>query len=426
VCSRDRDAIMHNHRPALYAALCLALLAVAHQSAAAQEWTRFRGPNGSGVSPAMHVPAEWDADDVNWRVKLPGVGHSSPVLWGKKIFLTTGDEESGSRTTLCLHADDGRTLWSRTTKSKAHGKHSLNSFASSSPAVDGDRVYLLWTTPEEYAVEALDHAGEPVWRKVIGPYQSGHGSGVSPILHDGMVIIANDHEGDSSLVALDCRTGEIRWRTPRKTKTAYATPCVYQPKGGPAQLIFTSWISGISSIDPADGSVNWELLVFDEKHSETSIGSPIVVGDYVLGTCGYLGYATHTVAVRSDASLPEKAKVVYRVDRGAPLTTTPVAAGGLLFLWDDAGIVTCTSAETGEQHWRNRVGGTYYGSPVVVNGRVYCMSAQGEAVVLAADKEYRLLARNPLGEGSHATPAVAGGVMYLRTFSHLISLGGER
>jgi outer membrane protein assembly factor BamB len=391
----------------------------------AQEWPRFRGPNGAGVSRATSVPVEWTERDFNWRVKLPGVGHSSPVLWGEKIFLTAGDEENGARRLVCLDARDGRIVWSREHETSKHRKHQLNSFASSTPAVDANRIYLCWSTPDEVLVQAFAHDGTSGWRTNLGPFNAGHGFGVSPILIDDLVIVGNEHEGESSLVALDNRTGKIRWRTPRESKVSYATPCVYQPAGQPASLIFCNWEQGITAIDPATGRINWSIAVFDDKHVETSIGSPIVAGDLVLGTCGWLGYATHTVAVRPDPSQPGKAIEAYRVDRGAPLTTTPLVKDDLLFLWGDNGIVTCTDASTGKLHWQKRVGGTYYGSPVAVGDAVYCLNTAGEAVVLAASKDYRLVARNPIGEASHSSPAVAGGTMYLRTFSHLISLGGK-
>jgi outer membrane protein assembly factor BamB len=393
-------------------------------TADAQEWTRFRGPNGSGISDANTIPTKWTADDFNWRVKLPGVGHSSPVLWGQKIFVTSGDEEHGARTVLCLDSRDGRTLWLRNFTSTKDRKHQLNSFASSTPTVDADQVYVCWGTPQEFIVLALDHQGETRWRVDLGPYKSGHGFGSSPILHGDQVILGNDQEGESSIVALDRKTGAVRWRIPRKTKTAYSTPCVYQPSGRSAELIFTTWEHGIMGIDPRTGSTNWEIQVFDQKHIETSIGSPLVSGDLVLGTCGWLGVALHTVAVRPDASKTGQATEVYRVDKGAPLSTTPLVARGCLFLWGDNGIVTCVDALTGELAWRNRVGGTYYSSPIAVGAYVYCPSADGEMVVLAADKQYREIARNPLGEGSHSTPAVANGRMFVRTFTHIISLGG--
>jgi outer membrane protein assembly factor BamB len=391
-------------------------------SVIAQEWTRFRGPNGSGVGRAANLPIEWKESDFNWRVPLPGIGHSSPVLWGERLFVTSADEETGRRHVLCLDAASGQTLWSRSFDSTKDRKHELNSFASSTPAVDETRVYVSWATPREYIVLALDHRGEEQWRVDLGPYKAGHGAGVSPIVFEDMVIVGNDQEGESSIVALDRQTGSTRWRVPRKTKVAYATPCVYRTKGRPAELVFTNWEHGIMGIDPRSGATRWEIQVFDQKHVETSIGSPIVAGDLVLGTCGWLGYATHTVAVRPGAG---KASEVFRVDRGAPLSTTPLAVDGLVFLWGDDGIVTCVDAAGGKQHWQKRVGGTFYSSPVAAAGRVYCPSRDGEMIVLAADNEYRLLARNPLGEGSHSTPAIAHGRMYVRTFSHLISLGGR-
>ncbi len=402
-----------------FAVVFMALVAGAME---AQDWPRFRGPNGAGVGVA-NVPSEWKEEDFAWRVRLPGVGHSSPVIWKQKLFLTAGDEETGTRIALCLDAESGRTLWTREFPAMKARKHELNSFASATPAVDAQHVYVTWASPQEFIVLALDHAGEQKWRVDLGPYKTGHGAGISPIVYEDMVVLGNDQEGSSSIVALDRATGEIRWRIPRKTKVAYATPCVYQPPGRPAELIFTNWEHGIMGIDPRTGRTNWEVQVFDQAHIETSIGSPIVVGDLVLGTCGWLGYATHTVAVRPDPVRPGKATEVYRVDRGAPLTTTPLAVDGLLILWADEGIVTCVDAASGKQHWQKRVGGTFYGSPVAAGDRVFCASRDGEMVVLAADKEYRLLARNPLGEGSHSTPAIAHGRLYVRTFSQLLAVG---
>lgn len=393
-------------------------------TAAASEWPRFRGPNGSGVGQAK-VPTTWTEADFNYRVELPGVGHSSPVIWGEQLFLTSGDEASGARIVLALDATTGRILWQREFTSTKDRKHSLNSFASSTPAVNADHVYIHWATPQECVVIALDHQGAEKWRVDLGPYKAGHGAGVSPIVHGDLVVINMDNEGESSIVALDRTKGEIRWRVPRKTKVSYSTPCVYQTDKRPAELIFTNWEHGIMGVDPATGRTNWELSVFDQKHTETSIGSPIVAGDLIFGTCGWMGYATHTVAVRPDASSSTTAKEVFRVDKSAPLTPTPIVVGGLLFLWADEGIVSCVDATTGESHWRKRVGGTYYGSPVAVGEHIYCASRDGEMLVLRAAKEYELVARNPLGEGSHSTPAIAAGKMFIRTFTHLISLGGK-
>jgi outer membrane protein assembly factor BamB len=393
---------------------------------AAQEWTRFRGPNGSGVSTATTVPLRWTERDYRWKVELPGVGHSSPVLWGERLFATSGDEKTGTRILTCLRATDGQRLWSREFAGQRHGKHADNSFATATPAVDERGVYVAWGNAKEYLVVALDHDGKELWRADLGTFKSGHGFGPSPVVHESLLVLACDQEGPSALYGLECATGKVRWKSPRKSKAHYSTPCVYQIPGRPAELIFTSYEHGITSIDPKSGRVNWELDVFNKGHIETCISSPIVADGLVLGTSGWLGVRQEVVAVRPPAGPEGKPVEVYRIDRGVPLCTTPLVRGGLLFLWSDSGSVTCADVRTGKVHWRERVPGSYYASPVCVGDRLYGVSREGEVVLLAAAARFERLAVNPLGEGSHSTPAVAGGRMYLRTFAHLLCVGGEK
>jgi outer membrane protein assembly factor BamB len=390
-----------------------------------QEWTRFRGPNGSGVSSSI-LPVRWSEKEFNWKTKLPGRGHSSPVLWGKRIFVTSGDDKTGLRYLSCLDAQDGKKLWQRDFPGPVTGKHQDNSFASATPAVDDRHVYVSWANAKEYLVIALDHAGTERWRVDLGPFRSGHGFGASPIVYRDLVILANDQDGESSLVALESASGKVRWKLPRKSKSSYATPCVYLPKGKPAELIFCSYEHGLTAVDPASGKINWERDIFAKGHVESTIASPIVAGDFVLGTCGWLGIHYETVAVQPYAAGLKKTAAVYRMEKVAPLVPTPLVKDDLLFLWNDRGVVTCANVKTGKIFWKERVPGSYYGSPVCAGGKLYCMSREGEVVVLAAAKTFQLLARNPLGEGSHSTPAIAGGTMYLRTFGHLISIGKSR
>jgi outer membrane protein assembly factor BamB len=403
--------------------LALALVPVV----AAQEWTRFRGPNGSGVSAATTVPVRWTEANFNWKVELPGVGHSSPVVWGQRLFVTCADEKTGTRSLLCLRLRDGERLWTRAFPGERHGKHADNSFATASPAVDEKRVYVCWGSPREYLVVALDHDGKEVWRADLGTFKSGHGFGPSPIVCGDLLIVPSDQDGTSAVFGLERATGKMRWKVPRRSKASYTTPCIYQPKGRPAELILTSYEHGITAVDPETGRVNWAIDVFDKGHLETAIGSPIVAGDLVLGTWGWLGVRQEVVVVRPNhAQEKVTATEVYRIDRAAPLCTTPLVHGDLLFLWSDAGMVTCADVRTGKVHWRERVPGSYYASPVCAGEHLYGVSREGEVVVLAAAKQFALVARNPLGEGSHSTPALADGKMFMRTFSHVISLGGKK
>ncbi len=391
-------------------------------AAPAQDWPRFRGPNGSGVGEVKGFSPRWTEKDHAWKVKLPGAGHSSPVVYSGRIFVTCGEEKTGKRILVCLRGRDGRQLWKREFAGAGHRKHVDNSFASSTPAADARHVYVCWGGGKDYLVVALDHQGKEAWRTDLGPFNAGHGFGPSPIVHDDLLIVANDQDGPSSLVALECRTGKVRWKVPRKSKATYTTPCVYRPRGGPAELVFSNYEHGVTGIDPKTGKVKWELDVFDRGHIETGIGSPVTAGDLVLATCGWLGVRTEVVAVRPGAGKPKEA---YRLTRSAPLCTTPLVVGELLFLWGDGGVVTCADVRTGLVHWRERVPGSYYSSPVCVGRYILNVSRQGDVVVLAAAKEFARAGRNRLGEGSHSTPAVAGGRLYLRTFSHLIALGGK-
>lgn len=393
-------------------------------SLVAQEWPRFRGPNGAGQSEATTVPAAWGPDETLWRVELPGKGNSSPVLWGQRIFLTSANPHDGTRYVVCLSARDGRLLWKRDFPSTTHGLHQLNSFASSTPCADARRVYCAWATPDEITLLALDHDGADVWRLGLGTFTSQHGFGASPIVYRDLVILTNDQDGDSFLVAVDAARGTIRWKVPRKVlaeqNASYAAPCILQRDGAPDELIVCGRSHGVTSFNPADGMTNWELPALERR----PVGSPIVVGGLVLAACGEGSGNNTVVGLRPPAAPNEEPKVVYQIDRtSAPYVPTMVAQGTLVFLWSDRGIVTCIDGTTGKVHWRERVGGDYFSSPVRVGDRIYGVSADGDVVALAAASQYKLLGRSALGETTRATPAIAGGRMYLRSESHLVAVG---
>jgi outer membrane protein assembly factor BamB len=407
---------------------CLSLLVLfglSLPSATAQEWTRFRGPNGSGVSEATTVPSSWTDKDFTWKVALPGKGYSSPVLWGAKVFLTAGDRKTGKRIVLCLDADSGRTLWTKELDAKSYAMHQRNSVATATPTVDAGRVYLTWATPSRLTAMALDHDGKLVWEVDLGPFKSQHGFGVSPILHDGMLILANDQDNGGSLIALDAATGKERWKMPRKSKNAtYATPCIYQTGTRPAELILTNWQLGISAVNPKNGRNTWEISVFDRTRNERAIGSPVVAGDLILGSCGFTTAQKHLVAVKPDAD--GKPKEVWRLERGVPHMSTPLVKDGMVFLCNDQGLVTCLEAATGKQLWQERVDGSFSASPVCAGDRLYLVANDGTVHVLKAGAKFERLGGGVLGEATQSTPAIARGRMYLRTESHLICIGGKK
>lgn len=393
--------------------------------AAAQEWTRFRGPNGSGISLAQTIPTKWSARNIHWKTPLPGAGHSSPVLWGQRLFITSADDALGRFYVLALDAGDGSILWRREFPFTPFPKHQYNSFASSTPTVDAERVYVAWTTPARHTLAAFDHDGHPLWELDLGPFVSQHNGGTSPILHDGKVILANEQDGDSFLAAVEAATGRLRWKTPRvASRAAYSTPCLFTPPKGKPVLIFNSQSHGISAIDPDTGGVVWE---FSKAFDKRSVSSPVIAAGLILGSCGSGGGGNYLVAVRpGDPVSGRNPELAWQLRRSAPYVPTSLAVGELVFLWSDGGIVSCVHAPTGEVKYQERVGGDYFGSPVWVDGRLFNVSAGGEVVVVKAAEDFEVLARYPLNELCRSTPAVANERMFIHTAGHLWCIGQPR
>ncbi len=331
---------------------------LASLAAAEQEWTRFRGPNGSGVSEDKGIPTEWSEQDYNWKAKLPGVGHSSPVIWDQKVFVTAASEETAERIVLCLDTQTGKTLWERRYDSHVHRKHHFNSFATSTPALDADRVYVTWSTPEHYTVLALDHDGHDAWRVDLGAVVSQHSTGVSPIVYQDMVIVANDQDGVlresdnkepgvSFLVRAECqrRPGPLADRA-RKHDGQLLDPlrlrfARYRPARADLQQPGARHL-GCRSLHRA-GDLG--IPAFDKR----AVSSPVIAAGLIFGTTGSGGGGNYLAAVRPGKH-PELA--YPKISKKAPYVPTPVAKGDLLFLWGDGGVVSCIDAATGQPHWR--------------------------------------------------------------------------
>ena len=412
------------------AASCLLTLAT---SSFAEDWTRFRGPNGTGLSEAKDIPVSWGDKDYNWRTDFPGVGHSQPVVWGKRLFLTSAEKKGGVRHVLCFSTDDGSILWKKTYDNRTHRKHKLNSFASSTPALNKDALYVMFGNPDAVTMHALDHSGKELWKHSLGKFTSLHGHGASPIVYKDMLLLGH-HQGrnaedslKSYLVALDAKTGKVRWKTPQKTRyVSYSTPCVYKPAGGPEQVIFNSAGNGIGGVDPKTGKVLWENDCFTMR----SCSSPVIAGDVIMGTCGSGGGGNYLVAVT-----PAKGKVkeVYRLKKAIAYVPTPLIRNDLMFIFSDKiDVASCYQASTGKMMWQKRVDAVFWGSPICVEDRIYIVSRDGTVLVIAASDEYKELARIDLGAPSRSTPCISGGRMYIRTYDsakesgRLLSIGGKK
>lgn len=417
------------------AASLLVLVVFSALTITAQEWTRFRGPNGTGISHSKAIPTAISEGDVNWKVELPGTGHSSPVLWGDRIFLTSTGDKAGGITIICLSARNGELLWKKDFSLTPFRRHQHNSFASSTPTVDGDRVYVVWNEPEHYMLTALTHDGKEVWQRDFGPFVSQHGCGTSPILYDGKVILGNEQDskehvketvqdGVSSVLAVDAKTGKTLWQTPRSSAVvAYSTPCVYDAQKGKTAILFNSQAHGIYAVDPNNGKVLWE---YDKAFDKRSVSSPIFAGNIIYGSCGAGGGGNFVTAIKAPGQSGATPELAYQIKQSAPYVPTGIALGDRAWFLSDAGVLSMVDAPTGRIRYQERVGGNYFGSPIWIDGRLFAVSTSGELVVIEASEHFKVLHRFPLRELCHSSPAVALGRLFVRTEKHLWCFGGGR
>jgi outer membrane protein assembly factor BamB len=391
-------------------------------SARAQEWTRFRGPNGSGINETTHVPAVWSAQDYRWKMKLPGGGHSSPVLWGGRLFITCADDSTADRSVLGIAAADGKIVWRADFPSHVFHQHQDNSYASSTPAVDADRVYVCWNTPEEFTLTALDHDGKQLWKTDLGPFISQHGGGNSPIVVGDVVLLGDDQEGrESFLFGIDSATGKILWKLHRNSKSFSAsTPILLTSPDVSPLAVFTSKGEGVTAIDPQTGKVQWSLpSLFNSR----TVSSPVAGDGLIFATCGE-GTGGHVLVAARPPTSGAAAGVAYKLTTAAPYVPTPLYRNDLLFILTDTGMLSCCRASTGEVVWQQRIGGSYYSSPVCAAGTLFCVSKKGTVTALAASDRFQLLGRTELGEKCHSTPAIAYGCLFARTYTQLVCVNG--
>ena len=400
--------------------MAAALLLDAGAATGAGDWPEFRGPSGQGHSTEQGLPLEWsESHNVRWKAPVPGLGWSTPVVAGGRVWITTAtDAGGGSLRLLAFDAGSGRETLDvevfRTDDVAA--PNPKNSLASPSAIVDGDRVYAHFGT---YGTAALTTAGELLWTARFTCVTQ-HGNGGSPIVHEDLLILSCDGYDVAYTVALDTGTGAVRWQVERDqpVSQAYSTPLAIRV-GGEEQIVSVGAFR-TSAYDPDTGAEIWRVRY---GRGFSNVPRPVYGHGLVFIATGF--QSPTMLAVRADGSGDVTAThVAWRHRRGAPHTPSPLLVGRELYMVSDLGVMTCLDAESGEVHWRERIGGNYSASPVYADGRIYVQNEEGRTTVLAPGTTYAELAANQLDGLTLASMAVSDGSFFLRTATHLYRIGG--
>ena len=409
--------------PRIAFSLLFALGTFVVRSAGGEDWPQFRGPGGQGHSAEQGLPLEWsESRNVIWKTPVPGLGWSSPVVAGGRVWLTTATDEPRpmSLRAIAFDVETGREVVNvEVFQIRGPLLNPKNSHASPTPIVEGDRVYVHFGMN---GTAALTTSGEIVWKTQL-PYASQHGSGGSPVLYGDLLIVSCDGHDAAYVVALDKRTGKIRWKTPRRRPfdQAYTTPLVIRV--GDQDQVVSIGAYRAAAYDPQSGKEIWRVS-YPQEDGFSNVPRPVYGHGLVYIATGF--QQPVLIAVRVDGKEDvTKTHVAWTLRRSVPYTPSPLLVGEELYLVSDIGIATCLDAKTGEIRWQQRLGGNFSASPVFADGRIYFLNEQGITTVLATGKEFRRLATNSLDGWTFASMAISNGAIFLRSDSSLYRIGGR-
>lgn len=407
------------NRLLLTAALALALVPALR----AADWPVWRGPKGDGIVTDPAVPTKWSAtENVLWKVAVPGTGHSSPVVSNGHVFLTSFDPDTKDRLLIGFDRTSGKLLWQKSVlTANAEKMHKNNSPASSTPASDGTHVWATFLDGDKIAVACYDFAGTRVWLKSFGGFASPHGFCGTPVLHGDLLIVNGDSDGEAFLAALDKTTGKTKWKVDRPNRVrSFSVPLVVSVKGEPQLVLAGS--KSVAAYDPATGKQFWVADSTTDKFVATVAYTEGLI--FATGTSPTSTLAAIDPTGRGNVT---KTHVKWSDTKTAAYVPSPLAFGNRLFVLSDTGVATLLEAKTGKKLWTERLGTRlHHASPLLVNGLIYCLADDGRTFVLKAGDEFEVVETNALGAGCHATPAVSGGQLFVRSVGHLWCIGSKK
>jgi outer membrane protein assembly factor BamB len=416
-------------------------------------WPQWRGPAGQGISTDARVPLEWTAtENVLWKTAIPGRGHSQPIVWGGRLFLTTaiegevvpgagpvkhmdegkeflhpdsvGANKKHTFKVLAVDADSGKILWERTAweGTPFDDRHKKSSYAAPTPVTDGRLVYAYFGTEGLYA---YDFEGKLAWQVMPGKIATlGMAVGTSPVLHENLVILQCDEDGGagSFIAAYDKKTGREAWRTARPVQVSWSTPVLVTAREtGRAELVTTGneWVI---AYDPTTGKELWRT----KGVAANAIPSAVTGPDLVIVSAGFPDKVAMAIKPGGSGDLTGTPRILWKYAKGTAYVPSPILVGDYVYLVTDKGLVTCLDARTGEVKYegaRVPVPATFTASPVAVDGRLVWVSEDGDAYVIKPGPVHEVLRTNTLGEPVYASPAIAQGRLFIRGARHLYCIG---
>ncbi|HEY3139367.1 MAG TPA: PQQ-binding-like beta-propeller repeat protein [Blastocatellia bacterium] len=443
--------------PNLLLILTACLLAIAGFTHSAAEgapksnWSGWRGPEGNGVSPETNLPVEWSGTkNIKWKTPIPGRGHSSPVVWENRVFLTTdleGETVPGAKAVehkgdgkpfkhpdsigadrkhtfkvLSIDRSTGKVLWERTAYEGTvyDDRHRKGSYASPTPATDGSYVFAYFGTEGLYC---YDFGGKLIWKASPGQVATfGMGPGTSPVLFENTVILKCDEEsGDKSFIlALDKKTGKEVWKTPRKVQASWSTPLLVRT--AQRTELITSGNELIISYDPKTGKELWRT----KGHQSNAIPTPVAGNGMVFVYAGFPFKRTFAITLGASGDLTDSKSIVWQYDKGTAYVPSSILYGDYLYLMSDRGILTCLDAKTGKlvyEGGRVPVPATFTASPVAFEGKILLTSEDGDTFVIKAGPNHEVIATNSVSEPVYASPAISDGLIFIRGEKNLYCIG---
>jgi outer membrane protein assembly factor BamB len=404
----------------IFAVLFACLSTAFCMTTGAEPWPGWRGPRGDGTCIEPNVPTDWDPAAAIWKIELPGKGHASPIVWGDRVCIVTGLPATQERALLCLDRDSGRILWQQTVvRGPLQKINKENSYASSTPATDGQRVYAVFRVGDDIIVAAHELAsGKQLWLVRAGTHTGEWGFSNEVVLFGDKVIVDGDNKGDSFLIALSREDGSTRWRVSRKNKgISYSGPFIRE-MAGRMQLIQCG-DRRVAAFDPETGKELWTV----DGPSDEFVSTPTYSEAAGLVYISSSWPKTTLLAIRPDGSgNVTQTHVAWQDSKGAPYVPSLLVAGEYLLSVNNGGTAFCYEAATGKVFWQEKLG-RHHASPVLAGGLAWFINDDGRINAIKPGRQFERIAQYELGEPCYASPAISDGQVFLRGFQHLFCLG---